>query len=342
MSNQVILKLVGSVSLLACTATGFGLELGTAFHHVVSPTSFSPVLHHIDANVASSSTLVSTVNTIGQASSDLLSQYKHSLASYPLQTKMITGGTLAVVGDAIAQSSANNSNEDEDAYDKLRALSFMVFDMSYRSVQHIAFPIIVQQCRGQYLGAIASAFPPLLAHSMTVSAGAVHDVTYYLAAMEQTLASQLGIVPFLYYPVFFTLTGFVQGLTPHQSIDRAKENFLPLMKRNLLFWIPVQFIQFGFIEEGLQIPFLSICGLAWTFILSAMAGSTKSYGKAHSAQPDEHPVESYCINGNEMDCEIDPKHLFPGLFEEDVDEIGMATEKIPNLETVEDDDLVLR
>jgi len=73
-----------------------------------------------------------------------------------------------------------------------------------------------------------------------------------------------------------------------------------------------------------------------------MAGSTKSYGKAHSAQPDEHPVESYCINGNEMGCEIDPKHLFPGLFEEDVDEIGMATEKTPNLETVEDDDLVLR
>jgi len=255
MSNQMILKLVGSVSLLlACTATGFGLELGTAFHHV-SPTIFSPVLHHINANVASSSTLVSTVNNIGQASSDLLSQYKHSLATYPLQTKMITGGTLAVVGDAIAQSSANNNNEDEDAYDKLRALSFMVFDMSYRSPQHIAFPIIVQQCRGQYLGAIAaSAFPPL-AHSMTVSAGAVHDATYYLAAMEQTLASQLGIVPFLYYPVFFTLTGFVQGLTPDQSIDRAKENFLPLMKRNLLFWIPVQFIYpVWFYRGGLANP----------------------------------------------------------------------------------------
>ena len=49
------------------------------------------------------------------------------------------------------------------------------------------------------------------------------------------------------------------------------------MKRNLLFWIPVQFVQFGYIQEDLQIPFLSMCGLAWTFILSVAAGSAKSY-----------------------------------------------------------------
>ena len=117
----------------------------------------------------------------------------------------------------------------------------------------------------------------------------------YLAAMEQTLASQLGIIPFLYYPVFFSLTGLIQGLTTEQSITRAKETFIPLMKRNLLLWIPVQFIQFGFIEEGLQIPFLSVCGLAWTFILSIMAGSAKNY----------------CVTGAEDECEIDPDELFP-------------------------------
>ena len=49
------------------------------------------------------------------------------------------------------------------------------------------------------------------------------------------------------------------------------------MKRNLLFWIPVQFVQFGYIQEDLQIPFLSMCGLAWTFILSVAAGSAKNY-----------------------------------------------------------------
>ena len=68
-------------------------------------------------------------------------------------------------------------------------------------------------------------------------------------------------------------------------MERAKEKFIPLMKRNLLFWIPVQFVQFGFVEDGLQIPFLSLCGLMWTVILSAVAGSTLAYNEKYVALP---------------------------------------------------------
>lgn len=176
-----------------------------------------------------------------------------ALAAHPLVTKMMTGGALATAGDAIAQTKT------DDEYDKLRALSFMAFDMCYRALQHFSFPIIVHECHGQFLGQLIQLNPE------------------YAAATEQTLASQLVIVPFFYYPVFFTLTGFMQGNTPAAALDRAKENFLPLMKRNLLFWLPVQFIQFGFIDEQLQIPFLSTAGLCWTFILSVAAGSAKNY-----------------------------------------------------------------
>lgn len=188
---------------------------------------------------------------------DILGGYKQLLASHPLPTKMMTGATLAVCGDAIAQS-----KEDND-YDQRRAVSFAAFDMAYRAVQHFSFPIIVAACQGQYLGALPGV-------------GDAFDASQ-LGAMEQTLASQLGIVPFFYYPVFFSLTGAIQGLSVSGAVNRAKENFIPLMKRNLLFWIPVQFVQFGYIQEDLQIPFLSVCGLAWTFILSVAAGSAKSY-----------------------------------------------------------------
>jgi hypothetical protein len=188
---------------------------------------------------------------------DLLAAYKQTLMSHPLPTKMITGATLAVCGDAIAQS-----RDKEAEYDTRRASSFAVFDMAYRALQHYSFPIIVAACHGQYLGSLD------VNHMFEAS---------QWAAMERTLASQLGIVPFLYYPAFFALTGAVQGLTVSGAVARAQENFIPLMKRNLLFWIPVQFVQFGYIQEDLQIPFLSVCGLAWTFILSAAAGSTKNY-----------------------------------------------------------------
>jgi protein Mpv17 len=187
-----------------------------------------------------------------------LETYKQTLSANPLPTKMITGATLAVCGDAIAQSQDKSTD-----YDKRRAASFAAFDMVYRAVQHFSFPIITAACHGQFLGSL-----PLLHDNVGAS---------QLAAMEQTLGSQLGIVPFFYYPVFFALTGAVQGLSASGALNRAQENFLPLMKRNLLFWIPVQFVQFGYIPEDLQIPFLSICGLGWTFILSAAAGSAKNY-----------------------------------------------------------------
>lgn len=208
--------------------------------------------------------LLSVVQHSGMAFvGKVTSAYTDALAQHPLATKMATGGILATAGDAIAQTKSAES------YDKRRAASFAVFDMAYRATQHLAFPFLVHEFHGQYLGKLMAA-----AHIASQQI-----LTEYAAAMEQTLASQLGIVPFLYYPVFFSLTAAVQGLPANAALERAKENFVPLMKRNLLFWIPVQFIQFGFIDEQLQIPFLSAAGLCWTFILSMAAGSASSYNK---------------------------------------------------------------
>ena len=180
------------------------------------------------------------------SSTAVLDRYLETLANHPLQTKMATGACLATVGDFVAQ------RKDGGDWDAPRGASFAAFDATYRAAQHVAFPLIVATCQGQsFLG----------------------------AAMERSLASQLIIVPFFYYPVFFLFTGIMQGLDLSDSLDRAKQNFVPLMKRNLLFWVPVQWIQFNYIQTDLQIPFLSCAGLAWTIILSALAGSAKKHSE---------------------------------------------------------------
>jgi len=299
-----------SAALLALLPPASSFGITTVFHDTA--VGLSPFLDQ-SSLISSSTQVASLQQTLGNDAANLLEMYKQFLVANPLQTKMITGGTLAVAGDAIAQKSSS----DEEKYDKRRAFSFMLFDMCYRAVQHASFPVIVQQCRGQFLGAVASSIPPLTAIiSSQPTVEAAHDLTYYFGAVEQTLASQLIIVPFFYYPVFFTLTGFIQGLTPEQAFERAKTTFLPLMKRNLLFWLPVQFVQFSFIDEGLQIPFLSLCGLGWTFILSVMAGSTKSYGKTTDIESkEEQYIEEYCITGAEECCNIDDDHMLPGVFD---------------------------
>ena len=233
------------------SSSGFGIE------------SASSLLHqHASFLSLDTSSLHASADISVAAGSSLLSQYTHLLKAFPLPTKMLTGASLATAGDAIAQS-----RDADTPYSKKRSLSFAVFDAAYRCLQHAAFPIIIATCHGQYLASI------LPTSSVDVS---------YLAAMEQTLASQLIIVPFIYYPVFFTLTGVIQNLSPEAAWDRARDNFLPLMKRNLLFWIPMQFIQFEYVPIDLQIPFLSVCGLAWTCILSLAAGSTAKYSGSNT------------------------------------------------------------
>lgn len=268
------LRALTLLSLFVSQASSFGgLGDPALIHHsfTTATTAVDTFLHHALSHtsppVSASATHQQLMGPALDAAHHALNQYKHALATHPLQTKMLTGATLATAGDAIAQS------KEEGDYDVRRASSFATFDMAYRALQHVSFPVIVEHCRGQFMtGALTAMF------GLHVG----QEVTNNFAAIEQTLASQLGIVPFLYYPVFFGLTGFIQGLSVEASVERAQEKFVPLMQRNLLFWLPVQFIQFGFIEESLQIPFLSVCGLAWTFILSIMAGSTKTYQSAET------------------------------------------------------------
>lgn len=256
-ASRILLSLL---SLATMTSIVCSFSMPEVFH--LHSTVVDSVNHVVLLQHSNSCNLASTLpnnKNIADASTffDPMSGYKQLLKTHPLPTKMITGATLAVCGDAIAQSKDTSAD-----YDNRRAASFAIFDMAYRALQHFSFPIIVANCQGQLLGSL-----PILG---TLDSS-------QLAAMEQTLASQLGIVPFIYYPAFFTISGAIQGLSASAAWSRALENFVPLMKRNLLFWIPVQFIQFGYIQEDLQIPFLSCAGLAWTFILSVYAGSAKSY-----------------------------------------------------------------
>lgn len=107
----------------------------------------APHLKHAAHSLPRTKTAMQTVQHV-----NLLEGYRHLLKAHPLATKMLTGSTLAVGGDAIAQSNTNKNTD--EPYDKRRAASFAVFDMAYRALQHVSFPVIVAACHGQYLGSV--------------------------------------------------------------------------------------------------------------------------------------------------------------------------------------------
>ena len=182
----------------------------------------------------------------------LVSAYSAALLAHPLETKVATAAVLALAGDAIAQRST------AAPYDRARAASFVLFDAAYRGgFQHAAFPWIIEHCRGEYLEA----------------AGVTGLDPSLLAATECTALNQLVVVPVIYYPLFFGVTGAVQGLTVSESLARARANFVSLTLRNWKFWIPAQLAQFAFLGEEWQVPYTCVMGLVWNVILSAAAGS---------------------------------------------------------------------
>jgi hypothetical protein len=254
--------------------TGFGVG-GIGLEHVISPvllldapaTGASSVggaavclLQHtatslLDNACSTSSMTVAALSSSSSSSSSpssssfslattstgaaYYSYYTHALATHPLVTKMATGAVLAVVGDAIAQRCMSIGDSRPLGYDVKRATAFCLFDVSYRAVQHYLYPPLIQHFQGQYVMATMAAIGTLLRQPEMVGVSSSTALSQLSGAMEQALVSQLAIIPTLYYPVFFIVTGAVQGLTMEQTMKRAQETFIPLMKRNLLFWIPV-------------------------------------------------------------------------------------------------------
>lgn len=207
-----------------------------------------------------------------------LDAYMSQLAAHPLETKIETAAALAVAGDALAQRRPDPNTGVCKPYDTKRAASFVAFDAMYRGgFQHAAFPWIIDRCTGDALLALSNnAIPADLA-----------------AAAERTAFNQLLIVPIVYYPLFFAITGAVQGLTVDESVDRAKAQGVDLTLKNWQFWIPAQFVQFEFLPIDLQVPFTCVMGLVWNVILSALAGDATCVAVEESAAPVAAELKSF-------------------------------------------------
>lgn len=212
-----------------------------------------------------------TANAITTTLPAAWTAYSSALVLYPLETKVATAAVLAVGGDAIAQRRGGGE------YDMSRASSFVLFDAAYRGgFQHAAFPWIIEHCSGEVLGGLL----PSYASSMLDPS--------FVAAMECTAFNQLLVVPIVYYPLFFSITGAVQGLSASESWRRARSSFVDLTIRNWKFWIPAQLVQFALLPIDLQVPYTCVMGLVWNVILSAAAGAARS--AAVEAPEDVPPV----------------------------------------------------
>ncbi|CAB9505283.1 Peroxisomal membrane protein 2 [Seminavis robusta] len=218
-----------------------------------------------------------------EAGGSLLQAYGDLLRHNPIATKGITAAILAASGDAIAQW-----RSDSEEYDPIRGAGFFVFGALYTGVfQHFWFEFMNTHIHdwGDALGIWGPervSFPVQDVVDKWSEWWKYFDVVTQLEqppssealAAAKVAFNQFLTIPFVYMPLFFTFTGFISGLDSNESMARAESLYFPLLQRNWLFWLPMQFLQFLVIPADYQIPFISAASLVWTVILSSIgAGS---------------------------------------------------------------------
>mmetsp|Transcript_8365 Transcript_8365/g.27403 ORF Transcript_8365/g.27403 Transcript_8365/m.27403 type:complete len:200 (+) Transcript_8365:38-637(+) len=165
-------------------------------------------------------------------------RYEAALASNPVPTKMVTGGLLWGLGDAVAQA---GTAEPMDAARLGRAVVYGT--AIHAPVAHVHY---------EFLEAFVQRF--------RVSAGAAPIVKL---VMEQFVYWGW-LSNALYHFSMATMEGY--GVT--DSVQRVNDRLWPTMKSQWAFWIPVQYLNFKFVPVRHQLGVVLATSVAWCSFLS--------------------------------------------------------------------------
>lgn len=179
----------------------------------------------------------------------LWEEYNGLLVSHPLSTKIITGGTLAVIADLVCQTSFPTAEvKDKPIAERINWRRTMNFGI----INALFFPPIAHYWYGM------------------LSVRIVGDT--FAAALKRVALDQI-----LFAPV--CLTGFFSlNMILNGQMDaipkKLEEDLLPTMVTNYSVWVPAQIINFKFVPIPMRVLWANLVGFFWNIYLSNAANTS--------------------------------------------------------------------
>ena len=277
--------------------------------HALTEALHSSLLHNSQSWIASLPNPPSWLTSSWQL-------YCRFLQEEPVRTKATTAAVLCSLGDGVAQW-----RSDEKSYSFRRGLAFLLFGALYTGAfQHHWFQFMQQHVAewGENLhiwGHPAETNIPVqffieqrpewwqyfdMSHEINLIMDTLQDPPSNLElAVAKVALNQFLIIPFVYMPLFFLVTGAIAGLDWNQIVARARSLYVSILKRNYLFWLPIQTFQFAVVPPDYQVPFVCVASLCWTILLSSIGGSSTPSASPSSIvayyQEDAAPLEGEVV-----------------------------------------------
>lgn len=183
-------------------------------------------------------------------SRSLMEWYEGHLQANPLPTKMITGGTLWSVGDAVAQVVPQVAGGDTQGltpfqYDWERTGRAAFFGFAVHApTSHVHFNFLEWMTQK---GGFSGLYIPVF----------------------KTVMEQFVYWSWISNSMYHAFMGYTQGMRTPEVIQRIEDVLWDTQKAQWAFWIPVQLLNFQFIPVRHQLNVVLVTSIVWTALLSA-------------------------------------------------------------------------
>jgi hypothetical protein len=206
--------------------------------------------------------------------------YERALAARPILVKTVLGGSVACLGDYVAQTieqkqsvdssssgsgSSSGSSSSSGSGSGSGSSSSRAKPLGYDPARGFALTSLGLIWNGPLMHAYFSWLERTFPQRTFGSAGALRSL------LSKTAMNQLVTNPFVYLPLFYTYTGFMYGRSMEETFDKAQREYWASLRCTWLIFTPLNFCNFYFTPVRHQVTVNVLASFVFNTALSLIA-----------------------------------------------------------------------